>query len=133
MVCVVTLVITALLTRWKFCYPMRALAVRLHLTGISLHETAAALEEFGVTWANQAVLQWVHRTAEIALDPPTTRVIGVTVESRSSSELRFIIPSIPVSSTTYSNVAQTTQAVPGRCRRNSGETWHRIALAIRRH
>jgi putative transposase len=28
---------------------LRALAVRLHLTGISLRETAAALEQFGVT------------------------------------------------------------------------------------
>ena len=45
---------------------LRALAVRLHSTGISLRETAAALEQFGVTRSHQAVFQWVHRTAETA-------------------------------------------------------------------
>ena len=34
---------------------LRALAVRLHSTGISLRETAAALEQFSVTRSHQAV------------------------------------------------------------------------------
>ena len=36
---------------------LRALAVWLHSTGISLRETAAALEQFGVTRSHQAVWQ----------------------------------------------------------------------------
>ena len=36
---------------------LRALAVRLHSTGISLRETATALEQFGVTRSHQAVWQ----------------------------------------------------------------------------
>ena len=50
---------------------LRALAVRLHSTGISLRETAAALESFGVYHSHQAVFQWVHRVGEKAPDPPT--------------------------------------------------------------
>ena len=59
---------------------LRALAVRLHSTGISLRETAAALEQFGVTRSHQAVWQWVHRTAEIAPDPPTAKPSRVAVD-----------------------------------------------------
>ncbi len=36
---------------------LRALAVRVHSTGISLRETAAALEQFGVNRSHQAVWQ----------------------------------------------------------------------------
>ena len=49
---------------------LRALAVRLHSTGVSLRETAAALESFGVSRSHQAVFQWVHRVGEKAPDPP---------------------------------------------------------------
>ena len=59
---------------------LRALAVRLHSTGISLRETAAALEQFGVTRSHQAVWQWVHRTAETAPDPPTASPSRVAVD-----------------------------------------------------
>ena len=59
---------------------LRALAVRLHSTGISLRETAAALEQFGVTRSHQAVWQWVHRTAETAPDPPTAKPSRVAVD-----------------------------------------------------
>ncbi len=48
--------------------------------GISLCESAAALEQFGVTRSHQAVFQWVHRTAETAPDPPTTSPSRVTVD-----------------------------------------------------
>jgi putative transposase len=51
---------------------LRALAVRLHSTGLSLRETAAVLETFGVTRSHQAVFQWVPRVAEKVLDPPTS-------------------------------------------------------------
>lgn len=53
---------------------LRALAVRLHSTGFSLRETAAALEQFGVIRSHQAVFQWVHRVAEQAPDPPRIAV-----------------------------------------------------------
>jgi putative transposase len=58
----------------------RALAVRLHSTGISLRETAATLEQFGVTRSHQAVFQWVHRTAEHVPDPPTASPSRVAVD-----------------------------------------------------
>ena len=50
---------------------LRALAVRLHSTGVSLRETAAALESIGINRSHQAVFQWVHRVGEEAPDPPT--------------------------------------------------------------
>jgi len=50
---------------------LRALAVRLHSTGILLRETAAALESIGVHRSHQAVFQWTHRVGEDAPDPPT--------------------------------------------------------------
>lgn len=59
---------------------LRALAVRLHSTGISLRETATALEQFGVTRFHQAVFQWVHRVAEEVPDLPTARVVCVRFE-----------------------------------------------------
>ena len=59
---------------------LRALAVRLHSTGLSLRETAAALEQFGVFRSHQAVLQWVHRIAEKAPDPPTAKPSRVAVD-----------------------------------------------------
>jgi putative transposase len=55
---------------------LRALAVRLHSTGISLRETAATLEQFGVTRSHQAVWQRVHRTAEKAPDSRRCRLRG---------------------------------------------------------
>ena len=58
----------------------RALAVRLHSTDISLRETAAVLEQFGVTRSHQAVFQWIHRTAEKAPDPPTASPSRVAVD-----------------------------------------------------
>jgi transposase-like protein len=54
--------------------------VRLHSTGISIRETAAALEQFGMTRSHQAVWQWVHRTAEKAPDPPTAKPSRVAVD-----------------------------------------------------
>jgi putative transposase len=59
---------------------LRALAVLLHSTGISVRETAAALEVFGVTRSHQAVFQWVHRVAEEAPDPPTAKPSRVAVD-----------------------------------------------------
>jgi putative transposase len=59
---------------------LRALAVRLHSTGISLRETAGALETFGVTRSHQAVFQWVHRVAEEAPDPPRAKPSRVAVD-----------------------------------------------------
>ncbi|MFC7010031.1 IS6 family transposase [Halalkalicoccus salilacus] len=59
---------------------LRALAVRLHLTGISLRETAAVLEQFGVTRSYQAVFQWIHRVAEQAPDPSRARLRRVAVD-----------------------------------------------------
>ncbi|WP_306061231.1 IS6 family transposase [Natronococcus wangiae] len=58
----------------------RALAVRFHASGLSLRETAAALETFGVTRSHQAVFQWVHRVAEEAPDPPTETPSRVAVD-----------------------------------------------------
>ena len=54
--------------------------MRLHSTGISLRETAAALESFGVYRSHQAVFQWVHHLAEEAPDPPRTRPRRVGVD-----------------------------------------------------
>ena len=59
---------------------LRALAVRLHSTGISLRETAATLEQFGVTRSHQAVFQWIHRVAEEVPDPPTASPSRVAVD-----------------------------------------------------
>ena len=59
---------------------LRALAVRLHSTGISLRETAAILETFGVYRSRQAVWQWVHRVGENAPDPPRTCPRRVAVD-----------------------------------------------------
>ena len=59
---------------------LRALAVRLHSTGISLRETTAALESFGVSRSHQAVFQWVHRVGEKAPDPPTAKSLRVAVD-----------------------------------------------------
>jgi len=59
---------------------LRALAVRLHSTGISLRETAAALEQFGMTRSHQAVWQWVHRIAKTVPDPPTATPSRVAVD-----------------------------------------------------
>ena len=59
---------------------LRALAVRLHSTGLSLRETAAALEQFGVSRSHQAIWQWVHRLADSTPDPPTARVLSITFE-----------------------------------------------------
>jgi putative transposase len=59
---------------------LRALAVRLHSTGLSLRETAAVLETFGVTRSQQAVFQWVHRIAEKVPDPSTAKPSRVAVD-----------------------------------------------------
>jgi putative transposase len=59
---------------------LRALAVRLHSTGLSLRETATALEAFGITRSHQAVFQWVHRVAETVPDPPTASPSRVAVD-----------------------------------------------------
>ena len=50
---------------------LRVLAVRLHSTGVSLRETAAALESIGIFRSHQAIFQWIHRVGEEAPDPPT--------------------------------------------------------------
>ena len=52
---------------------LRALAVRLHSTGLSLRETAAVLECVGIYRSHQAIWQWVHRLADSAPDPPTAQ------------------------------------------------------------
>ncbi|HET7325154.1 MAG TPA: IS6 family transposase [Halococcus sp.] len=59
---------------------LRALAVRLHSTGVSLRETAAALESIGVKRSHQAIFQWVHRVGEEAPDPPTAKPSRVAVD-----------------------------------------------------
>ncbi len=59
---------------------LRSLTVRLHASGLSLRETAAALEMFGVTRSHQAVFQWVHRVAEEAPDPPAAKPSRVAVD-----------------------------------------------------
>jgi len=59
---------------------LRALAVRLHSAGVSLRETAAALESFGISRSYQAVFQWVHRVGEKAPDPPTASPSRVAVD-----------------------------------------------------
>lgn len=56
---------------------LRALAVRLHSTGISLRETAAALESIGIKRSHQAVYQWTHRVGEEAPDPPTASLASI--------------------------------------------------------
>jgi putative transposase len=63
----------------------RALAVRLHSTGLSLRETAAALECLGVVRSHQAIFQWVHRVAEEAPDPPTASPSRVAVDETAVS------------------------------------------------
>ncbi len=59
---------------------LRALAVRLHSAGLSLRETAAALEQFGVYRSHQAVWQWVHQLADSTPDPPTAKPSRVAVD-----------------------------------------------------
>ncbi len=59
---------------------LRALAVRLHSMGLSLRETATALETFGVYRSHQAVFQWVHRVGQEAPDPPRARPRRVAVD-----------------------------------------------------
>ena len=55
---------------------LRALAVRFHATGLSLRETAAVLECFGVSRSYQAIWQWVHRHADSVRDPRRRRRRG---------------------------------------------------------
>ncbi len=59
---------------------LRALAVRIHSSGLSLRETAAALETFGITRSHQAVFQWVHRVAEKVPDSPRAQPSRVAVD-----------------------------------------------------
>jgi putative transposase len=59
---------------------LRALAVRLHSTGVSLQETVATLESIGVNRSHQAVFQWVHRVGEEGSDPPTVEPSRVAVD-----------------------------------------------------
>ena len=59
---------------------LRALAVRLHATGLSLWETAAVLECFGVSRSHQAIWQWVHRHADSGPDPPSAQPTRVAVD-----------------------------------------------------
>lgn len=59
---------------------MRALAVRLHSTVLTLRETAVALEAFGVPRSHQAVFQWVHRGGEVAPNSTTTKPSRVAVD-----------------------------------------------------
>ena len=73
---------------------LRALAVQLHSTGISLLETAAVLEQFGMNRSHHAVWQWVHRIAETAPDPPTVRVVSVTFAHSFSNWSRRAVTSV---------------------------------------
>lgn len=50
---------------------LRAFAVRLDVTDVSLRETAAALERIGIKRSHQAIYQWTHRVGEGAPDPST--------------------------------------------------------------
>lgn len=50
---------------------LRAQALQLHSTGLSLRDTAAALEQAGATRSHQAVGRWVHRLGDEPPDPPT--------------------------------------------------------------
>ncbi|KYH23718.1 hypothetical protein HAPAU_41980 [Halalkalicoccus paucihalophilus] len=59
---------------------LRALVVRLHGSGLSLRETAAALETFGVHRSHQAVFQWVHRVAQEAPNPPRASPSRVAID-----------------------------------------------------
>ena len=59
---------------------LRALAVRLHATGLSLQETAVVLECVVVSRSHQAIWQWVHRHADSAPDPPTAAPLRVAVD-----------------------------------------------------
>ena len=59
---------------------LRALAVRLHSSGLSLWETAVALESIGLRRSHQAVFQWVHRVGEEVPDPPWSRPRRVAVD-----------------------------------------------------
>ena len=59
---------------------LRALAVRLHSTGLSLRETAAVLECLGIYRSQQAIWHWVHRHADSAPDPPTAQPSRVAVD-----------------------------------------------------
>lgn len=60
--------------------PDRALAVRLHAAGLSLRETAAALELFGVSRSHGAIWSWVHRIANNVADPPAASPRRVAVD-----------------------------------------------------
>lgn len=59
---------------------LRALGVRLHSMGLSLRETAAVLEVFGVQRSHQAVWQWVHQFADSVPDPPSASPTRVAVD-----------------------------------------------------
>ena len=64
----------------RFADHYRALGVRLHSAGLSLRETAAVLELFGVERSHQAVFQWTHRLAEHLPDPPRSAPRRVAVD-----------------------------------------------------
>ena len=59
---------------------LRALAVRLHSTGLSLRETAIVLECFGVSRSHQAIWYWVHQIADSTPDPPSVTPTQVAVD-----------------------------------------------------
>ncbi len=60
--------------------PVRAFAVRLHLTGCSLRETTTILAELGVERSHGAVWNWVHRLADSGRDPPSAKPTRVAVD-----------------------------------------------------
>jgi hypothetical protein len=51
--------------------PVRRFGVRLHTAGLSIRETVAILELFGVDRSHGAVWNWVHALSEAQSDPPT--------------------------------------------------------------
>ncbi len=56
--------------RERTATPVRAFAVRLHSTGLSLRETVALLDLLDVDRSHGAVWDWTHRLADDQDDPP---------------------------------------------------------------
>ena len=59
---------------------LTGVGVRLHSAGLSLRETAAVLELFGVERSHQAVFQWTRRLAKNLPDPLRACPRWVTVD-----------------------------------------------------
>ena len=74
---------TATLECWqreRTATPVRAFAVRLHASSLSLRETESILRLLGVERSFQAIFQWVHRLADSVSDPPKATPRRVAVD-----------------------------------------------------